>query len=154
MGRETACELTNMIMIWDKAHKKAVVIDRLLSWKGICFPGGHIEKGESIYDSAVREAKEETGLDVRNLEFCGFDDWCHRENGKRYFVFMYRTDDYSGELLHGTEEGKIYWEDIDKIPSHEMSPHFDTYLKLFTGEKVRESYGLYDDEVTDELTVF
>ena len=27
-------------------------------------PAGHIEEGESAYDAALREAKEETGLDV------------------------------------------------------------------------------------------
>ena len=30
-------------------------------WKGYALPGGHIEAGESIVDSVVREIKEETG---------------------------------------------------------------------------------------------
>ena len=60
-----------MIMIYDKYTDKAVVINRRLSWRGISFPGGHVEPGESFYESAVREAKEETGLTVRDLKFCG-----------------------------------------------------------------------------------
>lgn len=32
-------------------------------------PGGHVEKGEKIEDCVKREAKEEVGLDVENIEF-------------------------------------------------------------------------------------
>ena len=35
------------------------------------FPGGHVEDGESIYASAIRETKEETGLTVSDLEQVG-----------------------------------------------------------------------------------
>ena len=56
MGREITAEVTNMIMIQDPQTKKVVVLNRRLSWKGISFPGGHVEKNESFYESAVREA--------------------------------------------------------------------------------------------------
>lgn len=35
-----------------------------------CFPGGRIDKGEDVYDAAVREAKEEAGV---NCEIFGKD---------------------------------------------------------------------------------
>lgn len=34
-------------------------------------PGGHVDKGEAIEDAAVREAKEESGLDVKLLSELG-----------------------------------------------------------------------------------
>ena len=59
-----------MIMIENRGTGKVLVLDRILStWPGLTFPGGHVEWGESFYASAVREAKEETGLDVKNLTF-------------------------------------------------------------------------------------
>ena len=35
------------------------------------FPGGRIEPGESIVESAIREAKEETGLDIEITRLLG-----------------------------------------------------------------------------------
>ena len=46
--------LTNMVRIQDKQSGKILVQERRLRYPGIAFPGGHVEKGESIYDSAVR----------------------------------------------------------------------------------------------------
>ena len=55
-------ELTNMCMVYDKTTNRVLVQDRIKSWKGISFPGGHMEDGESIVESTIREIKEETGL--------------------------------------------------------------------------------------------
>ena len=65
------CELTNMIMIENPETHEVLVQKRVKYWTGITFPGGHVEKGESFTDSAVREVKEETGLEIRNPELCG-----------------------------------------------------------------------------------
>ncbi|MFB4213276.1 NUDIX hydrolase [Shouchella sp. JSM 1781072] len=39
--------------------------------RGWEFPGGQVEEGESLTDAAIRETKEETGLDVEITKFCG-----------------------------------------------------------------------------------
>lgn len=41
-------------------------------WNGV---GGHIEKGESPYQSMVREIKEETGLAISAVRFGGILTW-------------------------------------------------------------------------------
>ena len=149
MGNTFKAELTNMVMVYDKNTNRAVVQQRVKYWKGITFPGGHVEKGESFIDSAKREVFEETGLKVDNLKLCGIIDWCHRKSGERYMVILYKTDTYSGELISETEEGKVFWADIDEIPKMELAPDFEDFLKIFLSEKNQEFFAPYDKKNTE-----
>ena len=149
MGNTFKAELTNMVMVYDKNTNRAVVQQRVKYWKGITFPGGHVEKGESFIDSAKREVFEETGLKVDNLKLCGVIDWCNRKSGERYMVMLYKTDTFSGELIGETEEGKVFWTDIDEIPKMELPPYFDDYLKVFFSDDKQEFFAPYDKKNTE-----
>ncbi|MFC5602315.1 NUDIX hydrolase [Sporosarcina koreensis] len=39
--------------------------------RGWEMPGGIVEEGESLKDAAIRETKEESGIDIDVLKFCG-----------------------------------------------------------------------------------
>ena len=149
MSNTFKAELTNMVMVYDKNTNRAVVQNRIKYCTGISFPGGHVEKGESFIDSAKREVFEETGLKVDNLKLCGIIDWCHRKSGERYMVMLYKTDTYSGELIGETEEGKVFWADIDEIPKMELPPYFDDYLKVFLSDDKQEFFAPYDKKNTE-----
>jgi 8-oxo-dGTP diphosphatase len=48
-----------------------VLIERKHPPKGWALPGGFVDVGETVENAAQREAKEETGLTVRNLKLLG-----------------------------------------------------------------------------------
>lgn len=144
-------ELTTMCMIRDLESNRVVVQDRVKSWKGINFPGGHIEDGESIIDAAIREVKEETGIDVSDLQLCGIIHWFNDQTGERYFVFNFKTDSWSGELLSETEEGKVFWADIDELAKLNLAEGFDERLPMFLEDKYTEGFGTWNDKGNSKM---
>lgn len=39
--------------------------------RGWEMPGGQVEEGESLKEAAIRETKEESGIDIEIIKFCG-----------------------------------------------------------------------------------
>lgn len=134
-------ELTNMVMVYDPQSNRAVVQRRVKSWKGVTFPGGHVEPEESLVDSAVREVKEETGLAISQLEPCGVIHWSTGHGRPRYLVFLYKTCHYQGQLLAATDEGAVWWQELDTLPQLDLCKNFDLYLPLFLEGGYCEVYG-------------
>lgn len=146
MTEKGTVELTNMVMVEDKTTGKVLVQERIKSWKGISFPGGHVEPCESFVDSAIREIKEETGLDIRNLQSCGVIHWAHNRNFNRYIVFLYKTSDFSGELLPETDEGRVFWIEPDKLKDMNLSSNFANYLPMFLNGNRNEAFGSWNED--------
>ncbi len=134
-------EMTTMVMVYDRKSDRVLVIDRLKKYKGISFPGGHVEPGESVYDCAVREVREETGLEISGLLPRGIVDWAKKTEDTRYVEFLFVTEDFSGDLLPGTDEGKIFWLDVPELRTRPLSPNFDMYLPMFFGRGHAEAFG-------------
>ena len=145
-------EITNMVMVQDKSTGKVIVQDRVKSWCGISFPGGHVENGESIYDSAVREIKEETGLKIENLKYCGIIYWFNNKTEDRYFVHLYKTTDYSGEMFTETEEGRVFWISIEDLYGMKLSSNFREYLPVFLEDRYSEAYCSWNDDMDVDFT--
>ena len=130
MSRKSEIELTNMCLICDG---NKVLVQEKVGTKGLVFPGGHVEEGESLLESVVREMKEETGLTIENPKLCGFKDWI-QEDGTRYVVLLYKTHKFTGELK-SSDEGRVFWidrADIDRVNliwnMKELLEIFDTDL--------------------------
>lgn len=149
MKKTMKTEFTNMVMIED--GERVLVQRRVLYWRGIAFPGGHVERGESFAESAIREIREETGLCISGLHLCGTVDWENLDDGSRYIVFLYRTSSFSGTLIPSTEEGENFWVRREELSSLELCPHFGFYLPLFFRNEFTEMHGVYGAEVSETL---
>ena len=108
-------EMVTCIMIQNPETKEVLVQNRKRKYPGLSFPGGHVERGENIYDCAVREVKEETGFAVKELQYCGVVHWADYETDERYLCFMYKTTQFSGELLTETDEGEQFWLSVEAL---------------------------------------
>lgn len=60
-----------VIEMHDRAERPIVLIERKHPPHGWALPGGFVDVGETVEQAAVREAREETGLDVELLDLLG-----------------------------------------------------------------------------------
>lgn len=121
--------LCNMIKI--NRGNDVLVLDKVkkYGWEGLTFPGGHVEKIESITESVIREAKEETNLDIENIKYVGMISWYDIDNNNRIVGFLYETDDFSGELIKENIEGTLEFIDYEELKN--MDGHSDSMDEIF-----------------------
>ena len=143
MARKETCILTNMCMVYQ--DNRVLVQNRTdPNWPGICFPGGHIEPGESFVDSTIREIKEETGLDISDLQLCGVKQWTQPNGEYRYIVFLYKTGTFSG-AVNASSEGEVFWADRESLPELPLADGFSSMLEIFLRDELTENYHWLDD---------
>ena len=104
----------NQILVQDRKNP---------DWPGITFHGGHVEPKESFVDSIIREVKEETGLDITNVQLCGIKQFTQEDGKYRYIVLLYKTNIFSGELK-SSEEGQVFWIEKDKLKDYILADGF------------------------------
>ena len=143
MSRMEEVELTNMCMICD--GKGNVLVQNKKNhptWHGWNFPGGHVEKGEYVTPSVIREMKEETGLTIESPKLCGIKEFHKMKDGKRYIVFLYIANRFSGELKSSVE-GEVFWYPLSELHlSKELIDGFGEMLPVFTSDDINEVYYL------------
>jgi len=119
-------ELMNICMIYDNHRNVLLQNRRKKNWAGVAFPGGHVEKGEALVPSVIREIKEETGLDIKDVKLCGVKEWF--KEGVRCMVFFYKTNCFSG-TLQSSEEGEVFWAPADKISEYPLANDFENNFR-------------------------
>ena len=114
-------EPTVGVFIFNPADK--LLLLKSHKWPGhYTIPGGHVELGEHIEDAAIREAKEETGLDVYDLEFINFQEFIYHTSfwKPRHFIFFdYACRTSSMDIKLNDEAEEYTWvrlEDAIHLP--------------------------------------
>lgn len=88
--------------------------------------------GETPEECAIREAKEETGLDIKDVEFVAITNDVFEVENKHYITLWMKTPWLSGEpnLNSPYESDAIDWFSWDKLPQ----PLFIPFEHLINGQ--------------------
>lgn len=142
MSRATSTVLTNLCLVEDPKNGKVVFQyrspERYKKWSGYAFPGGHIEEGESLVESVIREVYEETGLTIADPKLVAVKDWPQDEGG-RYIVFCYKATEFTGQL-RSSEEGEVYWVEKDQLEKLDLSYDMLPLLEVMEDPDLSEYY--------------
>lgn len=138
MAHKEQAIFTNLCLICDGRGNILVEDRKDPSWPGICFPGGHVEPGESFVEAVIREVWEETGLTIEKPRLCGTKQF-QTDKEERYVVLFYRTDRFSGELC-SSDEGEVFWISREELKNRPLCDDFEAMLQVMDCEELSEFY--------------
>lgn len=95
------------VMVLNQDNKILLVKNRLRGWE---FPGGYLEEGEAIRAGAVREVKEESGIDILLKRFCGIVQYIKRST----CVLLFSAEHAGGKLKTSPESLGVGYFTIDE----------------------------------------
>ncbi|MDD3242913.1 MAG: 8-oxo-dGTP diphosphatase [Eubacteriales bacterium] len=139
MEREERAVLTALCMVYD--GDRLLLQDRVKAdWRGMTFPGGHMEKGESFVQGITREMREETGLTIHHPRLCGVKQF-QTEDDVRYVVLLFKTASYEGTLT-SSAEGEMRWVRRSELGQCALANNFAEILRVFDDDALSEmAYG-------------
>lgn len=88
-------------------------------------PGGKVELGEAPHETARREMREETGLEIETLHMRGFCTEVSPQPDWMWFLFIFVTRQFHGTLQADPREGRLEWFSIDTYLSDLPIPQAD-----------------------------
>ena len=140
--RTERVELTVLVLI---ENGNQILLEKRVKkdWRGYALPGGHVEAGESFVEAAIREAKEETGLGIKNPRLVGVKQF-PIPNG-RYVVFLFKATEFAGEL-RSSEEGAVKWVEYERLSGLQTVDDFEDLLHVMNSDSLSEFKYTVDGE--------
>ena len=97
-------KLATLCYVINKTDNSTLMIHRVKKendyhegkWNGL---GGKFENGESPEECAIREVKEESGLDIKNPKLHGFISFPMFDGVEDWYVFVFTATEFDGEMI-------------------------------------------------------
>ncbi len=95
-------------------------------------PGGGLELGESLDQAVQREVLEETGLEVRVLEFAGVFERITKDDTEavqyHYVLLDYLCEMVGGALAAGDDAAEAEWVSRDTLCDRSLTPGLEDVI--------------------------
>lgn len=118
-------------------EKNEVLMHLRTDYNAWGFIGGSMELGESFEETAKRELKEETNLEIDSLELLtilsGKDTYRKYPNGDELYdiTAIFKVTKYHGDLkVNDNESKKLGWFPINNLPEN-LSPTTKKHIEKF-----------------------
>lgn len=125
MSEQTYPEPTVGILIFNQAGELLLLSSH--KWPGYyVVPGGHLELGERLEQAVIREAREETGLEVRDLQFLCWQEFIRDPafwKSRHFLFFDYACRCGSSEVKLNDEAETCLWVSLDKALDLPLDPY-------------------------------
>ncbi len=100
--------------------------------------GGHVEFGETPVEAVMREAREELGIEIGNVQFAACMNLLRE--GKHYVDVSFTAEIVSGEpvIMEPDRIEEIGWYALDQLPEPLFDPVRIVLEAMKTGQKYFE----------------
>lgn len=110
-------------------------------WNGF---GGKVQGNETIEEAALREMKEEAGIEIKKMKKIGVLNFNSVKDSDTLEVHIFKVKEFVGNITE-SEEMKPKWFNIKNIPFDSMWPDDKHWFPLFLEEKKFKGRFLFDE---------
>jgi len=127
------------VLLFRRGNKAAFIRRQNTGWYDgyYALPGGKVEPGESFTQAAIREAKEEVGIDLKT-EDLNILLVAHLKgvDGGIWVNVIFEAKQWEGDLINAEphHSSELVWQDIDNLPKNTV-PNTFIYLEALKAGK-------------------
>ncbi|HET9588775.1 MAG TPA: NUDIX hydrolase N-terminal domain-containing protein [Anaerolineales bacterium] len=137
-------------------HEGKILLTKREDFEVWCLPSGEVEEGESLAEAAIRETKEETGVDIELTRLVGV--YSRLGGMPDVHAVLYEAKPIGGELrLQPGETTEVKYFTFDKIPQAIAFAHkkrIADALNSSSGMSVKQELQSPDGVTVDRQTLY